>query len=239
MQILSVFFIKDTNHRKQLNLKTNIMKRITFSICVLLMALTACTKDTIEGSGSPISEFRDVAYFSKVSSEGVFEVTITQGDFQSVEITADDNIIQRVRTKVVNNELRLYLDDENYKDIRLKANIVAERINGVKNSGIGNVMISNVDESGNFNVDNSGTGNISITGVAESLTLINEGDGTFHGFQFAVSDCDIEISGSGDCEVHATGTLNVNIEGSGDVFYKGTPAIQTKISGSGRVINAN
>ena len=215
------------------------MKRITFSICVLLIALSACTKDTIEGSGTPISEFRDVAYFSKVSSEGVFEVTITQGDFQSVEITADDNIIQRVKTEVVDNELRLYLDDRNYKGISLKANIVAERINGIKNSGIGNVLISNVDEGGNFNVDNSGTGNISITGIAESLTLYNEGDGTFRGFQFAVSDCDIEIFGSGDCEVFASRTLNVNIEGSGDVYYKGTPSIDVDISGSGQVINAN
>ncbi|MGB5653879.1 MAG: head GIN domain-containing protein [Robiginitalea sp.] len=215
------------------------MKRIAISICVILMALTACTKDTIEGSGTPTSEIRDVASFSKVSSEGVFEVTITQGDVQSVEITADDNIIRRVKTEVVNNELRLYLDDENYKDIRLKANIVAERINGIKNSGTGNVVISNVDEGGNFNVDNTGTGNIRITGIAESLTLRNEGDGTFQGFEFAVSDCDIDIIGSGDCEVFATSTLRVNIEGSGDVYYKGSPTIDVNISGSGQVINAN
>jgi hypothetical protein len=215
------------------------MKRIAISICVLLITLTACTKDTIEGSGSPISEFRDVAYFSRVSSEGVFEVTITQGDFQSVEITADDNIIQRVKTKVVNNELRLYLDDRNYKNIRLKANIVAERINGIKNSGIGDVEISNVNEDGNFNVDNFGSGDITIAGIAESLTVYNEGDGTFRGFQFAVSDCNIEIFGSGNCEVHATTTLDVNIEGSGDVYYKGTPSIDVDISGSGQVINAN
>lgn len=215
------------------------MKRIALSICVLLIALTACTKDTIEGSGTPISEIRSVANFTKVSSEGVFEVTITQGDVQSVEITADDNIIRRVKTEVVNNELRLYLDDRNYKDIRLKANIVAERIKGIKNSGIGNVVISNVDESGNFEVDNSGTGNISITGVAESLRLRNEGDGMFLGFQFAVADCDVEIYGSGDCEVHATNTLNVNIEGSGDVYYKGMPTLDSNISGSGQVINSN
>ena len=205
----------------------------------MLVALTACTKDTIEGSGSPISEIRNVASFSKVSSEGVFEVTITQGDVQSVEITADDNIIGRVRTEVVNDELRLYLDKRNYKGIRLKANIVAERINGIKNTGVGDVVISNVDEGGNFHVDNSGTGNISIQGVAESLTLRNEGDGMFRGFQFAVSDCDIDIIGSGDCQIHATSTLNVAIEGSGDVYYKGIPKVEVNITGSGKVIDAN
>jgi hypothetical protein len=208
-------------------------------ICILLFSLTACTKDTIAGSGTPISEFRNVADFTKVSSEGVFEVTITQGDLQSVEITADDNIIQRVKTEVVDNELRLYLDDRNYKDISLKANIVSERINGIENMGIGNVVISNVDEGGNFNVYNSGTGDISITGRAESLTVKNEGDGKFKGFQFIVSNCNVEIVGSGDCEVHATSTLNVDIEGSGDVYYKGAPTIEANISGLGKVINAN
>ncbi len=215
------------------------MKRIIILTCILLISLTACTKDTITGSGTPISEFRNVAKFTKISSEGVFEVTITQGDQQSVEITADDNIIQRVKTEVVDNELRLYLDDHNYKDISLKANIVSERINGIKNSGIGNFVISNVDEVGNFNVYNSGTGNISVTGRAESLTVKNEGDGTFKGFQFIVSNCNVEIVGSGDCEVYSTTTLNVDIEGSGDVYYKGAPAIEANISGSGKVINAN
>ncbi|MCJ7467557.1 MAG: DUF2807 domain-containing protein [Maribacter sp.] len=215
------------------------MKRITISICILLLTVTACTKDTIEGSGSPISEIRNVTDFTKVSSEGVFEVTITHGNSQSVEITADDNIIQRVKTEVVDNELRLYLDDHNYRDISLKANIVVERINGIKNTGIGDFVISNVDEGGNFNVSNSGTGNISITGNAESLTLQNEGDGKFNGFQFIVSNCSAKIIGSGDCEVYPISTLNVDIEGSGDVYYKGTPAIEANISGSGRVIDAN
>lgn len=215
------------------------MKRITISIYILLFTLTACTKDSVEGSGLPISENRNVALFTKVSTEGVFEVIITQGNSQSVEIIADDNIIQLVKTEVVDDELRLYLDDRNYKDIRLKANIVVERINGIKNTGIGDVMISNVDESANFNVSNSGTGNITIIGNAESLPLQNEGDGKFNGFQFAMADCNVEIIGSGDSEVHATSTLNVAIEGSGDVYYKGTPAIEANISGSGKVIDAN
>lgn len=196
-------------------------------------------QDTIEGSGSSISEIRNVTEFTKVSSEGVFEVTVTHGNSQSAEITADDNIIQRLKTEVVDNELRLYLDDRNYKDISLKANIVAERINSIKNTGIGDFVISNVDENGNFNISNSGTGNISITGNAESLTLENVGDGKFNGFEFIVLNCSAKIIGSGDCEVHPISTLNVDIEGSGDVYYKGTPAIEANIAGSGKVIDAN
>jgi hypothetical protein len=215
------------------------MKRIIISTSILLMTLTACTEDTFEGSGLPVSEFRNVAGFSKVSSEGVFEVSIVQGATQSVEIIADHNIIKRVKTRVVDNELRLYLDDDNYKDITLKAHIVAEKINGIKNTGTGSIEISNVDEAGNFDVYNSGTGNISITGSAASLTLFHEGDGMFKGFSFAVSNCIVNLIGSGDCEVLVDRKLNVNIEGSGHVYYKGAPAIEANILGSGEIMDAN
>ena len=215
------------------------MKRIFYLGGILMFVLSACTKDTIVGSGEPVSEFREIPVFTKLSSEGVFEVTITQGDFQSVEITADDNVIGRVKTGVEDNELKLYLDDRNYKDISLKANIVVERINGIKNSGVGNIVVSNVSESGSFRIYNSGTGNIRLEGIAGGLSVENEGSGKIKCFQFEVDNSDIQIIGSGDCEVHSTNTLNVDIEGSGNVYYKGQPLIETNISGSGKVINAN
>ena len=92
---------------------------------------------------------------------------------------------------------------------------------------------------GDFMVYNAGSGIISIHGMADRLILENEGSGKFKGFQFTVSNCDIENMGSGDCEVNVTNQLDLDIEGSGDVYYKGTPAIDAKISGSGKVVNAN
>jgi hypothetical protein len=211
-----------------------------FIIFLMTTVISCSNDDLIIGSGSPTSEFRSVSNFSKINSEGVFDITITQGSVQSVEIIADDNIIHKVKTNVVSNELRLYLDDDNnYRDIILEVNIIVPSINSVKNSGVGNISILDVDTINNFNVLNSGTGTISIAGAAESLTLENEGSGKFNGFQFSVSTCDVEIIGSGDCEVNAINQLHVDIEGSGDIYYKGSPDIDANISGSGKIINAN
>jgi len=225
----------------KLNLKTNKMKSlIILPIILILTMITSCTKDPISGSGELTSEFRNVANFTKVSSEGVFEVLITQGTPQSVEIIGDDNILPEVKTTVVDNELQLYLDDDhNYKDITLKVNITVPSITSIENSGIGNISILGVDTTDNFNVRNSGTANISIEGNAKSLTLENEGTGKFKGFLFAVDDCDVIIVGSGDCEINAATTLNVRIEGSGDVYYLGSPTIEADISGSGKIVNSN
>lgn len=217
------------------------MKQILFlPILFLAILVSSCSHDTINGSGNLSSEIRTISAFNKVSIEGVFEVTITQGDTQSVEIIADDNIMHKVITRVLNNELRLYLDDDNnYRNISLKANITVPVITGLKNSGAGNVLILNVENGSDFNLFNSGSGDISIEGSAQSLSLKNEGSGTFEGFSFSVYDCNIKIIGSGDCKVHCTNNLNAKIEGSGDVHYLGSPAIEADISGSGKIVNAN
>ena len=209
---------------------------------VLVSLLFSCsTDDTIYGSGQLASEFRDVNLFTKVNSEGVFEVNITQGSSQSVEIIADDNVIHKVRTKVINNELRLYLDSDihSYSNISLKANISAIALSGIRNSGVGDMFVANVDRNGVFSIDNLGTGNIAIDGTASNLNIRNEGSGKIFGFDLLVNDCSVHIEGSGDVEVSCTDHLEVDINGSGSVFYKGNPVINTSVSGSGEVVNAN
>jgi len=214
---------------------------VAIHILILFTLFLSCTTDDdINGSGNLITESREVDVFSKVSSEGVFDVVITQGSPQSVEITADDNIMNRVRTKVINDELQLYLDDDyNYSGITIQAKISAEDLNGIMNSGVGNMDISNVNENEAFSIDNFGTGNITIEGSAASLNVLNEGTGNISAFDFFVENCSIDIEGSGFVQISCSDNLDINIEGSGNVYYKGNPSINTNISGTGSVIDSN
>ncbi len=228
--------------KNELNLKTNKMKNLFFlPILVLLTFISSCSKDeVIIGSGNLTTETRDINYFSKVNSEGVFEVTITQGASQTLEITTDNNIINQVKTRVVNNELYLYLDDNyNYQDLTIQVDIIATNLNSLVNSGVGNMYAYEVDENGTFTIDNSGTGDILIEGSATNLNILNQGSGAILAFDFYVENCSIEIEGSGSAETSCSETLTVDIAGSGDVYYKGTPSINTTISGSGNIINSN
>jgi len=228
---------------QELNLKTKTMKNLMMlPILMLLVCTSSCSNDddTLIGSGNLTTETRNVNTFTKISSEGVFEVTVTQGASQSVEITADDNIIGQVRMIISNNELRLRLNDNyDYRDITVHANITVVNLNRITNSGIGDMYIHNVDNSGTFSIDNEGTGNIEIDGASTGLTVRNQGSGNISGFDFLVNDCTIDIEGSGDVKISCSDNLDVDIEGSGNVYYKGNPTINTSISGSGEVINDN
>lgn len=215
------------------------MKKLIY-LPLIFLFLFSCQEDgAFFGSGRAVTETRTVSNFTKVKSEGVFEVTITQGLVQSVEITADDNIIGRVKTTVVDNELRLSLKNDGYNRVTLKARITVPRLNGINNSGTGNMDVAEVSENGHFKVVNSGTGDIKLIGKAISLSVYNEGTGSFKGFEFKVEDGDVENLGSGNVEVNCSDNLKVKIEGSGKVFYNGNPSLQVHITGSGSVINAN
>ncbi len=214
------------------------MKKFSL-LLVLITVFISCSKDDITGSGNLTSEMREVNYFTKVKSEGVFEVNIIQGSTQSVEVVADNNVINKINTKVVNGELRLYLDHGNYQHINLEVNITALRLNGLENSGAGDMYAHNIDEKGVFSIDNTGSADILIEGSAANLNIENEGSGSIMAFDFLVNDSRIEIDGSGDVEVNCSNNLNVEIDGSGSVYYKGNPTIDVDISGSGQVINDN
>ena len=218
------------------------MKRLfALSYLALLTLFVSCdSDDTINGSGNLITESRDLEPFSKISSEGIFEVKVNQGQVQSVQIRADDNVMDLVKTRVVNNELQLYLEEGfSYTGITLEATITATSLNGLFNAGAGNMAITGVNDDGSFNIENFGSGNISVGGSATDFTIKNEGSGNILAFDFVVENCSLNLEGSGSAEVHCTESLDVTIEGSGNVYYKGNPTVNTQISGSGSVVDAN
>lgn len=214
------------------------MRRL-FLIAITAITLASCSKDDYTGSGNTVSEFRDVNLFTKISSEGTFGVNITQGPTQSLEIIADDNIIGRVKTTVSDRQLKIHLEDGNYKNTYLEANITVADLNGIKNEGIGDITVFELQNTGIMEIENIGTGNIAIAGYTDNLTIINEGSGTINCAEFMAANVDLRIEGSGDCEVYCTENLKVTIEGSGSVYYKGSPSMIVDITGSGQVIPMN
>jgi hypothetical protein len=215
------------------------MMRRLFLIAITAIAIASCSKDEYTGSGNTISEFRDVNLFSKISSEGTFVVNISQGPTQSLEILADDNIISRVRTTVSDGRLKIYLEDGNYKNTFLEANITVADLNEIKNDGTGDITVFELQSSGTMEIENIGTGNIAVAGYTDNLNIFNVGSGTINCAEFMAANVEIRIEGSGDCEVYCTESLNVSIEGSGNVYYKGSPSVTIDISGSGQLIPMN
>ena len=64
-----------------------------------LLALGTTARETIDGSGVPATEPRDVGDVTEVVLSGVGDLTIVPGDFPTLSVTADDNVLPAVQEK--------------------------------------------------------------------------------------------------------------------------------------------
>ena len=182
----------------------------------------SCTKEysQIEGIGTITTETLHLSDFSGIAAEGVDEVFISYGTEQKVEVTGHPNIISRIKTDVSNGTWHMELERGNYGPYELSYNITLPSIESISYDGSGQVNISGPMEE-------------------DYLEISLMGSCGFSGFSLSVEHCQVDITGSGNCEITAGSSLDVSIDGSGSVFYKGTPQIKDHISGSGRVIDSN
>ncbi|MEL6676141.1 MAG: head GIN domain-containing protein [Bacteroidota bacterium] len=90
-----------------------------------------------------------------------------------------------------------------------------------------------------FDASLLGSGNLKMAGTANEVLLGIDGSGDVKGFDLDAQTCNIDIAGSGNCEVSVINDLNVKIRGTGNVYYKGNPSVNVTVTGSGEIIDAN
>lgn len=232
------------------------------SLAVLI--LSSCYKKGgpwgIRGKGETITEVRDVKGFSKIDLPVDANVYFVEDSVYSVKVTAQENIVKIVQTKVKGSELEIDFLRNVWDHEEIKIEIHAPKLTGLSLSGSGEVKVENTLHSPLLDIDVSGSGDVSIAGLeASKLFLkvsgssdISIDSGNINNEDIAISGSgnvdalglktvysNVKISGSGDVKVNVSDYLDVHISGSGDVSYKGNPDIDTEISGSGKLINLN
>ena len=207
------------------------------------------------------NEKRNVSTFSEISLRIPAKLYITQGDVQSVEITAKSSTLEEIITEVRGRTLNIKFPNKsifwnNFKPGKIEIHITVPDIDGLSVSGSGDILAKEVKSriidlavsgSGNIVIDDlktkrvaaavSGSGDITIKngGVADELTVAISGSGNVNAEGFEASDVSIRISGSGNCSVTSNGNIKGRVSGSGDVNYKGNPSLDFSVAGSGRV----
>jgi len=199
------------------NLKLSII-----GIAVAALLFNSCTKEDtyIVGTGTITTETLQVDDFTSINMLGVDDVIISYGAEQLVTVTGHPNIISRIKTVVSNGTWTIELEKGHYSDYELTYYLTLPLIENITSNGTGDVVITDFISQDNLWVDLIGTGN-------------------FYGFPMTIKNCNVDISGTGNCEVSVETSLDVHIEGTGSVYYKGNPSVTTNISGSGSVMHMN
>ncbi|MDH3731105.1 MAG: DUF2807 domain-containing protein [Acidimicrobiia bacterium] len=208
----------------------------------LLVLSAGCSDVTIgdgkrtEGSGTIVTESREVSGFDAVRIFGSGDITIDVTGSESLSLTADDNLMELLTTEVSGSTLDLSVERGNSisPSQEIEYDMTAADLTGLSIFGSADIKVTGADAS-DFDIEISGAADIQLVGVAESLSIVISGAGDIDASALVTKTGSVRISGAGDIVMNATDELDITISGSGNVEYIGNPTVNQTISGTGSV----
>jgi hypothetical protein len=222
---------------------------------VCLLSISLACNDCIRGEGEAVTVDLDLNPISAITLNSSLDINIAQGNEQKIEITAPRNIIDLINKKVKDGYWEINFEEcVRVKDLQLT--ITVTHLESLRITGSGNIKSLNnlnfdqlalsIAGSGDMDLTiNSrqvassilGSGNINLRGSSLNHQIHIKGSGDIKAPDFETVNTKIEIIGSGDADIHATGQIEANITGSGDIKYKDTGArIISDVKGSGDIM---
>lgn len=188
----------------------------------------------VHGSGNVQTDTRSLSGFHAVEVGGVYQVEIACGKDFGVEVTADDNILPLVRTEVSGGVLRISSEQRVSPKSTMKIKITAPDIDSLDVSGVANVAMTGVKNSG-LSIDSSGASKIRIEGATSKLTVDVSGATSIDAENLAAENASVGASGASSVLVNVSGNLKANASGASKIRYAGSPTLEPKTSGAGSV----
>jgi len=234
---------------------------LVLTLILVGFSLSACQFTVIRGSGNLVTESRDVSDFDKVQLDGAGRLFITQGDEETLEIEAEDNIIEKLTSEVQNGTLVLGYDEKPWRTTVIPTNgitytLTVKDMTGLTFNGAGDLEMAalettsldvEINGAGQLTIDEltaermmvhiAGASTISVSGQVVSQDIVIDGTGNYKAEDLKTESSSIEINGIGNGIVWATDSLEININGGGSVNYYGSPSVTQDINGLGDINN--
>lgn len=193
----------------------------------------------IDGSGRVVQQSRAVGDFRAVKTMGAETVDIRFGPATSVVISADDNILPLLSSRVVDGTLKIESKGSYRTRSPIRVWITTPRLEEYTSMGSGSAVIHDV-RSSHLKLTLQGSGDIQANGRTGELDLALMGSGRAQLAGLSATDVSAGIFGSGVATVRASGKLDAQMFGSGVLRYVGNPkSLRSSHFGSGKIIAAN
>jgi hypothetical protein len=217
-------------------------------ISIICMALSACSnaqfRNSIQGEGPVVTEERNTSYFSGLNVRSGIDVSLKQGDKETITVEAEGNILQYIKTEIRDNVLHIYIEPN--INIRFngtkKVYVTMKDINSVKTTSAGDVtgltpvntinLKLNTSSAGDIKlevnatlieIDISSAGNITLSGKADILNADLSSAGDLEAYELKVKEADISVSSAGGARVDVADKLIARSSSAGDIYYSGNP----------------
>jgi hypothetical protein len=215
---------------------------------------------------SMIKETRQMGDFNQIAMKGWGKILISQGAEQSVVVEADDHLIKRITTEVVNGKLvidvgrdwmeRMSAGLEFLSSREINFIIVVKKLDSLEIMGASDTEVDrlNADEfdlrmSGASNVkvkdlsakkllaNMPGAGKVMVTGKVDEQEVNVTGAGNYDATKLETKNTKVSLTGVGNATVWAKENLDVSVTGVGSIEYYGNPRVKQSTSMLGAIRN--
>jgi hypothetical protein len=249
-----------------MNRFTPIFRLALASLC-LAVVLSSCFSrnlipDLVQGNGIEKSEPRQVAAFTRIDNQMAAEIDITTKQTQRIDVSADENLLQYIKTEVIGGTLVISTDNAfaNISQSRpMRITIAMQTLEAISNSGVGTITATPVETArlslilsgaGNIITNNvkvtelsstiSGVGKVQTQGSAERAIVRLSGAGNLQARDLAVQNGNVTVSGVGSAYVSVAQVLDATVSGAGNIVYYGKPAtLNSTVTGVGSIRQGN
>ena len=211
----------------------------------------------VKGNNNFTTETRKINGFDQLNVTGFFEITLTDGNEESITLEGESNLLELIETEVNNDKLTI--KTEKYANInpnkRIKITIPFKEIQKINLTGSSEITSNKLIKNENFTAIITGSGTISINVEVENLESRVTGSGelningktkNFEGkligsgkiiaTDLSAENVEAGVSGSGKISINCERSLYARVTGSGKIKYLGNPEKEdTNVLGSGRI----
>ncbi|MGB7394452.1 MAG: head GIN domain-containing protein [Pricia sp.] len=207
-----------------------------------------------KGNGKVVSETREISGdFTEVSvSEGLMAY-VTQADDFSIEVEADENVIDLIATDIKDGKLRIHAR-ENIGNATKNIRITLPEVTALKGSSGSHLRTESTIQSDDLEVDGSSGALLHLELMANeldvdassgaNLTIMGEADradvdvssgGNIDADDLQTKICTADASSGGNMKIKVSESLTADASSGGNIGYSGEPKVENKKSLSGSV----
>ncbi|MEE9462634.1 MAG: DUF2807 domain-containing protein [Bacteroidales bacterium] len=218
---------------------------------VIILAVMACEKNTtVIPSDNITIEYRDIAGYTELDVNDVFEVQVNFSDTpEPVEIIANENLHQYIEVEKSSDKLLIRLQDNVSISgkAQLKVVLTTGYLTGYTANGASLIQLEDTLQASQVAIYLTGASNMSgamiiqslsadlrdasllyITGETTDFSLTASGASNMNGYSFSCLNLDADLSDASLAELTVNGKINIKASGASILRYKGNGTLESQ-----------
>ncbi len=225
------------------------------NLTLLIIVLIAFTS-----YGQSVKKTLNLSNFTGVDMGISGELYLKQGNTTKVVVETSNDRLEELEIEVHGNDLKI----RNKRNMRwgrwsskerVTIYVTIAKVESLRLSGSGRIKGQGPIKAGDLelrvsgsgkmqlNTDSqylessiSGSGKIYVSGSSKENEVRISGSGELEAEDLKVEDYHVSISGSGNCRINVSKSIDARVSGSGDIYYSGNPQrVHSNVSGSGKI----